>query len=107
VVVFHIQGLRSVRRFLEESDQLADGAVAVAGVPKGKLFVDDVRIPTPVPTPVPGLRHVARLFEVAYGLRYCALRDPDSRRNVFQADRWIGGDHHENVRMVRQEAPRM
>jgi len=91
--------LSSTWRFLEESDQLPDGAVAVAAVPEGEVVVDDV----PVPTPVPGHGHIARLSEVANDGGCRPFGDSDRLGDIAKARAWVRAKERKDVRVIRDE----
>jgi hypothetical protein len=94
-----LTSLSSTRRFLEESDQLPDGAVAVTGVPEREVVVDDV----PVPTPVPAHGHIARLSEVANDGGCRPFGDSDRVGDIAKARAWVRAKERKDVRVVRDE----
>jgi hypothetical protein len=91
--------LSSTRRFLEESDQLPDGAVAVTGVPEREVIVDHV----PVPTPLPAHGHIARLSEVANDGCCRPFGDSDRVGDIPKARAWVRAKERKDVRVVRDE----
>jgi hypothetical protein len=93
-------GGRLGRRF-EEPDQLADGVVAVLGVPQRQVFVHLVM----VSAPVADLRQVAGFHQVVDDLCRRSLGDPNDLGDVSEANGWVAGDRLEHVRVVRDEAP--
>jgi hypothetical protein len=88
---------------LEESDQLADRAVAVSGVAKGEFPVHLVAI-TPA---VAGLGEIAGLFEVSDDLGCGAFGDADLDSDVAKPKRRVGSDALEHVGMVGYEPKRV
>jgi hypothetical protein len=88
---------------LEEADQLTDGVVAVLGMAKGKFVVDFVLIAAS------GARlcQVAGSLEIPDQLRGGSFGHADGLRDVSEARARVGGDAHEHVRVVGDEAPNM
>src|SRR5215217_4388353 len=90
-------------RRLQESDQFADGVVAVLWVAERELAVDLVL----VATSDAGLGQVAGLLELVDDLPDRSLRDADGRGDVSEARAWVRGDAAEHMRVVGDEPPKV
>jgi hypothetical protein len=87
----------------EEADQVADGVVAVLGVPERQVLVHFVA----VAATVAALSQVASLLEVVDDLRCGALGDLDDLGDVPEPNRRVGADDLEHVGVVCYEPERM
>jgi len=88
---------------LEESDQFADGVVAVLWVAERELAVDLVL----VATSDTGLGQVAGLLELVDDLSDRSLGDADGGGDVSQARAGVGGDAGEHMPVVGDEPPQV
>jgi hypothetical protein len=92
-----------VGRRLQESDQFADGVVAVLWVAQRELAVDLVL----VATSDAGLGQIAGLLELVDDLPDRSLGDADGGGDVPQACAGVGGDAGEHMRVVGDEPPKV
>ena len=88
---------------VEESDQLAHRVVAVLWMAEGELVVNLVAVTTAGSGP----GQVAGLLELADDVGCGALGDPDLDGDVPEAERRVGSDALEDVRVIRYESKRM
>ena len=82
---------------------MANGVVAVLGVPERQLLVYLVS----VAAPVAALAQVAGMPEVVDDLGCGAFGDADPLGDVPEADGWFGGDDLEDVGVVGYKPERM
>ncbi len=91
----------SGRAFLEESDQLPDGVMAVLGMTQRKLVVYLV----PVTPTVASLRQVSRPLQVVDDVGDGSFGDTDGHGDVSEPRARVVGNALEHVGVVGHEPP--